>query len=161
MFDEETKLEHVKNNLVSDLDSTCTCQFTPGLELFYSNNFLCVTSHPHVIAFSGRVFETDTCKNADVMKCLETQVKAEFQHSVEGVNLKALDYCSAYLDEGKAPSCEIIPTAEAVMGDENTSSTMPYIASMAVIGLLALILLAVCIMTIVYFRRKSHSQKME
>lgn len=160
MFDEETKLEHVKNNLVSDLDSTCTCQLTSGLELFYFNQFLCVTSHPHVIAFSGRVFETDTCKNADIMKCLETQVKAEFEHSVEGVSLKALDYCSVYLDEGTTPSCDIT-TTEAVMGEESTSSTTPYIASMAVIGLLALILLVVCIITIVYFRRKFHSKKIE
>ena len=158
MFDVETKLEHVKNNLVSDLDSTCSkCQFTPGLELFYFNAFLCFTSHPHVIVFWGRVFGTDTCNNADIMNCLQAQVEAEFQHSVEGVSLKALDYCSVYVDED-TPSCGI---REALMGEEDTSSTTPYIASIAIVGLLALTVLVMCIISTVYFRRKSHSTKLQ
>lgn len=157
MIDAEIKLGYVKNNLMLDLNSTCPCDFTPELEVFYFNDPLCLPAHPQVIVIWGRVFGSDTCKSADVINCIQDQVEAESQHSVEGVHLKTLKYCSVYLDEVAMPSCDIV-TPET--GKENTLSPTPYIASMVAVTVLALlIVVGVCIVTMAVYRRMLHSRK--
>lgn len=156
MIDAEIKLEYVKSNLMSDLNSTCPCDFTPELDVYF-NDPLCLPDHPQVVAVWGRVFGSDTCKSVDIMKCLQDHIESGSQHSVEGVNLKTLKYCSVYLDEGAMPSCDI-KTPET--GKESTVSPTPYIASMVVVTVLALlIVVGMCIVTIAVYKRMLHSRK--
>lgn len=147
MFHAEIKLEYDLMN------NTCPCVFTPELDLFYFNDPLCLPAHPEVIVVWGRVFGTDTCKSVDTVNCLQDQVEAETQYSMEGVNLKLVKHCSVYLDEGAIPSCDI-PTAETVAEKESTASPTPYIVSMVVLGALALlIVIGACIRNMAVFKR--------
>ena len=155
MFDAEIKLEHVKNNLKSDLASICTCDLTSELEEFYFNDPLCLPAHPQVIVVWGSVFGTDTCESAEIMNCLQDQVEAETEHSVKGVNLKTLKYCTVYLDEGKMPSCDIKPT-ETVTGEESTASPIPYIIATVVVVLALFVVGVTCIFG---WRRKLRCRK--
>lgn len=156
MIDVEIKLEYVKNNIMFDLNSTCPCDFTPELEVFYFSDPLCLPVHPQVIVVWGRVFGSDSCKSADIINCIQDQVEAEFQHSVEGVHLKALKYCSVYLNEGAMPSCDVVTP---VTDKESTVSPTPYIASMVVVTVLALlVVVGMCIVTMAVYRRMLHTR---
>ena len=156
MFDAEIKLEYVKNNLKSDLTSSCSCDLTSELEEFYFNNPLCLPAHPQVIVVWGSVFGTDACKSAEILNCLQDQVEAETEHSVEGVNLKTLKYCSVYLAEGEMPSCDIEPT-ETVTSKESTASPTLYI--IIIVVLVLVLVLVVVSLLIVAFRSKLHCRK--
>ena len=156
MFDAEIKLEYVKNNLKSDLTSSCTCDLTSELEEFYFNDPLCLPAHPQVIVVWGSVFGTDTCESAEILNCLQDQVEAEIEHNVKGVNLKTLKYCSVYLDEGEMPSCDIEPT-ETVTVKESTASPTPYI--IAIVVLVLVVVLALLIVGGMCIRNKLHHRK--
>lgn len=151
MIDAEIKLEYVKSNLMSDLNSICPCDFTPELEVFYFNTPLCLPDHPQVVAVWGSVFGSDACKSVDIMKCLQDHIESGSQHSVEGVNLKPLKYCSVYLNEGSMPSCDI---AAPETSKESTISPTPYIVSMVVVTVLALlIVVGMCMAIMVVYKK--------
>ena len=153
----KTKLNDLGTSLAMNMDSTCICEHPSEIK-FYFNEPICLPAQPQAIVVWGRVFGTDTCKSADIINCLQAQVEAESQHSVEGVHLKAMKYCSVDLDEGTMPSCEE-PTDPPTDPPADDDPFPVYIMIGVAVLLLALVIVALaCIVTVRVIRKKTHKQ---
>ena len=153
----KTKLNDLGASLAMHMDSTCICEYPSEIK-FYFNDSICLPDNPQAIVVWGRVFGTDTCKSADIINCLQAQVEAESQHSVEGVHLKAMKYCSVDLDEETMPFCEE-PTDPPTDSPTDGEPFPIYIVIGVAALLLALVIVVLaCIVTMRVARKKQHKQ---
>ena len=152
-----------------DLESTCSCDFSPKFVLF--NQPQCVPTHPDWIALSGKIVSTDKSSCKEIVKLLQVWLEDESEIVVEGVHLSPLKQCPVFLEPGDPivcgeppstpnyPPTTISPTTPPEPQASNSQSSNPVaiyaIVGIVVVVLILIVIIAVCIFTVKSLRKKA------